>query len=314
MDTTITQGTPFAPIASREPEVRIAEFTNTNKRQRKALGWCIAITITAMIAEFVASAITGSLMLYSDALHMFSHAASLGISLLAAELAARKVGERFPFGLRKVETLAAFVNGLGLVGFTFYIVLVSVDRLIDPTVISSRETIAVAILGLVVNLLTALILSRAGLENLNTRSAFLHMLADTFSSVAIVAGGIVILYTDWYALDAILSLVVAAVVGKWAFGLLRDSSLLLLDATPTDVNRAKIEHDLIQQVDGITAVKSLKVWETGTEYRVANVKLVTESIQSPEEIQAANKAVERLLSNEHSISEANIQLMPSANS
>lgn len=186
----------------------------------------IAITIVVMILELIYGIVANSLMLFSDGLHMFSHAASLGISLTAIHLA--KIPK-----FHKAESWAALFNGFGLLFFTAFILLESYYRFMSPETIETNATFFVAILGLIVNLATAVILACSGVEDLNTKSAFLHMLADTFSSVAIIVGTIIIIYTDWFWIDAILSAVVALVVGKWSIGLLRSALLdLYKEASP----------------------------------------------------------------------------------
>lgn len=182
----------------------------------KALKLCIFITFSVMALELIVGHITRSLMLYSDGLHMLSHAASLLISLLAIYWAKQSGNER-------IETKAALINGIGLMIFTVYILWEAFKRLLAPEAIAIQDVYAVAFVGLLVNLLTAVILGASGIEDLNTRSAFLHMLADTFSSVAILIGAFFIQQFEWYWLDAVLSAVIAFVVGKWSFGLIRSA-------------------------------------------------------------------------------------------
>ena len=189
-------------------------YLGINKEQ--ALLLCITITLAVMAVELIYSEITNSLMLFSDGLHMLSHAASLGISWLGIAMAKRWKNGRS-------ELWAALINGIGLLVFTLYIFYESFERLADPSSIIVYHTLLVAILGLLVNLTTAWILGTTGIEDLNTKSAFLHMLADTFSSVAIIVGAIIIAYTDWFIIDTLLSVVVAIVVGKWAWGLIRSA-------------------------------------------------------------------------------------------
>lgn len=182
----------------------------------KALWLCIAITLSVMVLELLVGSITNSLMLFSDGLHMLSHAASLGITLMAIYIAKRR-------GNEKVETIAALINGVGLLFFTGFILAESFERLASPEAIVLQNILLVAILGLAVNLTTAFILGASGVEDLNTKSAFMHMLADTFSSVAIITGALIIYETEWFWVDAILSAVIAVVVGKWSWGLIRDA-------------------------------------------------------------------------------------------
>ncbi len=194
-------------------ELEIVRRNSLGLNKSQAIWLCIGITLFVMVVELFYSYVANSLMLFSDGLHMFSHAASLGISLSAIYIAERTQND-------KVESWAALINGIGLIGFTIYIFIESYLRLMSPEVIEVNSTFVVAIIGLIVNLLTAWILSSTGVEDLNTKSAFLHMLADTFSSVAIILGTVVIIYTDWFWIDAILSAVVAYVVGKWSIDLI----------------------------------------------------------------------------------------------
>lgn len=179
-----------------------------------------------MVVEITMGYLANSLMLISDGLHMLSHAASLIVSLMAIYISKNMAAaERL-----KVEARAALINGFSLVFFIVYLVYESIIRLMNPESLEVMKLLSVAIIGLVTNLLTAFILARSGVEDLNTKSAYLHMLADTFSSIAIVVGSIVIYYTNWFALDPILSIVVAAVIAKWSYGLIRDSSKQLKTA------------------------------------------------------------------------------------
>ena len=261
-----------------EANVAHRSFAERNLKQKHALVVCITISIITMIAELVASRMTGSLMLYSDALHMLSHAASLFISFLAADLALRPANRKFPNGFRRVETVAAFINGIGLAGFTLHILYTSLDRFFERQEVMGSEMIVVAIIGLMVNLLTAWILSRSGLENLNTRSAYLHLLADTFSSVMIIAGGVVIYYTNWFVIDTILSLVIAVVVGKWAVGLIRTSLRILLDSTPEEIDPEQIEQYLMEHFQEVLEVRELKIRELGSGFYSGSLKLVVGAI------------------------------------
>ncbi|MGB0869341.1 MAG: cation diffusion facilitator family transporter [Flavobacteriales bacterium] len=190
---------------------------NINLTKQNALLWSICINVIAMIIEFYYAEITKSVMLFSDAIHMLSHVASLLVSYIAILLATRlKNGEYY-------ENLAALINGIGLLVFTGFIFQEAYIHMLHPNTITLGMAFYTAIFGLVINLLTAFILSKSGVEDINTKSAFLHMLSDTFSSVSIILGLIIIYYTNWLWIDVVLSVVVGIVVGKWSFGLIKDS-------------------------------------------------------------------------------------------
>lgn len=265
--------------------------------KKKSLSIAMFLTLSMMCLEFVYSAITGSLMLYSDAIHMLSHAASLGVSYFAVVMAGKKVALRYPFGLRKIESLTAFVNGIALGFFSLYICYEGIMRIVNPIPISSMESWYVALGGLFVNLLTALVLSKAGLEDLNTKSAFLHMLADTFSSVAIMIGLLIIEYTGWYETDGILSVVVAVVIAKWAWSLTIDAGKVLIGIAPSHINHDVMCKDLLKRFDWIQHVDSAKVWVLNEKESCGMFKVF---VQNGDE-KARKKALERYLQESYKI-------------
>lgn len=268
---------------------------------------CIVITVVTMLIEFIASAITGSLMLWSDGIHMLSHAASLCVSFIAATIAAKPTSKRFPFGFHRVEIIAAHINGVGLAGFTIFIVYESIHRLINPVEILSGDMLLVAFIGLAVNLLTAFILSKAGLEDLNTKSAFLHMLADTFSSVAIIVGGVVIMYTNWVWIDAVLSIVIAIVIGKWSWGLLKESFLILIDRTPNHIEYNELQAELLNEFSAVHKVESVKVWEIKTGKYCGMLKVEIENLGSSAYFGLQQK-IEAYLQKNYQIEEVTVQM------
>ncbi|MEW5800299.1 MAG: cation diffusion facilitator family transporter [Bacteroidota bacterium] len=251
-------------------------------QQRRALFICVVLTALMMVVEFIAGYLTGSLMLVSDAIHMLSHATALSVSFLAVILAQRKTSEHLPFGLYRVEILAAFFNGIGLAGFSVWIVYEGVLRILNPVNILGPELTAVALIGLAVNLTTAVILQKAGLEDLNTKSAFLHMLADTFSSIAIVVGGIIISFTNWIIVDPILSMFVAVLVTRWSWGLLRDSVLILLERKPDNVNVAEIQSELRTEFPTIKDIHDLHIWEITSQFVCLSAHIVLDDMKLSE--------------------------------
>jgi cobalt-zinc-cadmium efflux system protein len=235
-----------------------------------------------MFVEFAAGWVTGSLMLTSDAVHMLSHAAALGVSLLAIVLARRQLGTHFPFGLYRVEVLAALLNGLSLAGFSCWITYEAVLRLLHPVAVSSRELIIVAVAGLIINILTGVILYRAGVEDLNTRGALLHMLADGFSSVVVVFGGILMAYTGWQKIDPILSILVSLLIAKWSWSLLRDAVLILLERKPDHLDLTAIENELRATFPEIRDIHDFHVWEITTHFLCCSAHIVLDDMRLSE--------------------------------
>ena len=301
-------------LASQEVSVVLNNTKANSKKKTKltpktALLISLAITSVTMVAEFVASQVTGSLMLWSDGLHMLSHAASLLVSYIAIILASKKTSPKFPFGWQRVEIIAAHINGVGLALFTGFILYESVERLFTPQPIMSQEMMIIALIGLGVNLLTALILNMAGLEDLNTKSAFLHMLADTFSSIAILIGGVIMLYTEWYFIDALLSIIIAIVIGKWAWGLLKESFFILINKTPEHINYVEITEELKDEFKEVVNIVEIKVWEVSTKYYIATLQLEVDKLGSSAYFGLQQKIRNHLVK-KYGISEITVQMNP----
>lgn len=188
--------------------------------KEKALIISISITLMVMVLEIAFSFIANSLMLFSDGIHMFTHALSLIITLISMVIAKKTKN-------KSVELIAVTINGMMLFYFGIYIFFESIDRLLEPKMIQLSYTMAVAVIGLVVNVFTAVLLNQSGIEDLNTKSAFAHMVSDTLMSVSIVMGTLIIYFTKLYVIDAILSIIVSVLIIKWAVDLLRSTAIVL---------------------------------------------------------------------------------------
>ena len=276
-------------------------------RQRRALVLCIALTTVTMVGEVIGGWWTGSLMLLSDAVHMLSHALALVVSYVALRLATRPSGGRSHYGLYRTEILGAFVNGLGVLAFTAFIVWEAIERFREPVAVLGGEMTVIALIGLAVNLTTAVILARAGAEDLNTKSAYLHMLGDTLSSVAIVAGGVVLWFTGWSWLDPALSLLVAAVILVWGVGLLRDSSAVLLEMSPHGVDVEAVRGELVGAIPDVIDVHDVHVWEITTGYVCMTAHVVVED-KAVSETGPIHAAVAQLAKERFGIGHVTLQL------
>ena len=235
-------------------------------RQYRALLISLGISLAMMFLEMVAGLLTGSLMLVSDAIHMFSHVLALGIGLLALRLASRPCGEHLPFGLYRLEVLGALLNGLSLLGLSLWIIYEGFARLMRPVAIDGRELLVIAILGLVVNLASLIVMHRAGIEDLNTRGTWYHLLADALSSLLVVIGAIVYLQTGWTMIDPLLSLLVAVLVAKWAVGLLGEAGVILLERKPDHIDLAELGTRLHAEFPEIVQIHDLHIWEITSHY------------------------------------------------
>lgn len=262
-------------------------------RQRRALVLSLVITVVVMAGEILGGLLTGSLMLLSDAAHMGSHAVSLAVSYLAIWMAARPRTARSHYGLYRTEILASLFNGVGLFLLTGWILFESFERFSSPVPILGPEMIAVAIVGLAANIATAWILARSGAEDLNTKSALMHMLGDLFSSVVIVVGGVVLTMTDWYWLDPLLSALVGLVILWWGYGLVRSSCSILLERAPEGVEPEDVAQTMSAE-PGVREVHDLHVWEITSGYVCLTAHVVVDDAKVSETQKLREAICERL--------------------
>ncbi|TAJ03277.1 MAG: cation transporter [Planctomycetota bacterium] len=281
--------------------------SGASARSRRALGLCIALTLAMMAVEIVGGLWTDSLMLLSDAAHMASHAVALLVSWGAFHISALPRDSRSHFGLHRAEILAALANGVGLLAFTVWIAWEAFARFSSSAPVAGPQMTAIAALGLGVNLLTAWILHRAGAEDLNTRSAFLHMLGDTLSSVAIVIGGVVLWATGWQWIDPALSLLVAAVIVWWGFGLLRQALRILLEQTPEHIEPDRVRDAILAGVPAVRDVHDLHVWEITSGYVCLMAHLVVDD-QPLADAERVQREVTALVERQFHIGHATLQL------
>ena len=206
--------------------------------ERSKLILACSLTGTMFIVEGIAGFLTNSLALLSDAGHMLTHMIALLISLGAIMFASRPPTARKTYGFYRLEILAALFNGATLFLITLWIFFHAYKRIINPEPVASGHMFIVAIIGLLVNLACAYILKTSH-GSLNIKSAFMHMMADTFSSLVVVFGAIIMHYTKWYILDPALSILICIIILVWSYQLITESVDILLEATPQDVDLEK---------------------------------------------------------------------------
>jgi cobalt-zinc-cadmium efflux system protein len=225
---------------------------------RRALIVALVLISVFSLVEFLGGIWSGSLALLADAGHMVTDAASLAFSLAAYVIAQRPASERHSYGLARAEVIAAFVNSLALVAVVAWLVIEGVHRVLAPHAVDGRAVIVIAGAGIVVNLIVAWFLSRER-DNLNMRAALLHVLGDLLGSVAALVAGIVILTTGYTVVDPLLSMLVGGLILRSTLGVLRESTMVLLDSVPSDVDYTSVGRALAA-IDGVLSVHDLHVW------------------------------------------------------
>ena len=256
-----------------------SSFHNRPAKQTedRRLRWVIGITAVMMLGEIAGSLLTHSLALPSDAGHMLTHLFALVMSLVAVRIAARPTNERRTFGYYRIEVLAALFNALTIIIIVAYIFYGAVRQILSPRPIHTHTMLGIAVLGLLVNVAGAWLLHSVKEADINLRGAFVHLITDTLSSVAIVAGGVIMLYTQWYWVDVVLSLVIGGVVLGWGLELLFDASHVLLESTPKSLSLPDV-CGAIRQVPGVRDVHDVHVWEITSQMYAMTGHLVVKNM------------------------------------
>jgi cobalt-zinc-cadmium efflux system protein len=232
----------------------------TDTTARRRLQIALALILGFMAVEVVAGLLASSLALLSDAAHMLTDAGAIALALVAARLAARPAAGGYTFGLKRAEILSAQLNGATLLALAAVILYEGIRRLFEPPDVEGAIVLVVAIAGIVVNLVATAVLAGADRRSLNVEGAFQHVLTDLFAFVATAVAGIVVLATGFTRADGIAALMVAALMIRSGWGLLRDSGRVLLEAAPKDLDPDEIGRTLAAQ-DHVVEVHDLHVWE-----------------------------------------------------
>jgi len=257
----------------------------------RRLAVSLGLTATIMVAEAVGGWLSGSLSLVSDAGHMLTDSGALFLALVAAWLATRPPDDRRTYGWRRAEVLAAQLNVGALIGLTGWIAWEAVDRLRHPgDAIDVRLMAGVAVIGLVANLAILVVLRHE--HGLNARSAFLHVVADTVSSVAIVAGaGVMWLRPGWAWIDPVLSLAIAGLILLGAFRLILEITDILMESVPGHLDVGEVQRGMAAAEAGVVAVHDLHIWtiSSGLYALSAHVVVASDAIGRNDEILTAVK-------------------------
>ena len=261
----------------------------------------LALTAVFAVVEAIGGWWAGSLALLSDAGHMVTDVAALSIAVIAERLARRPPTRHASYGYARAEVLAAFINALLMLGAIAWIAVEAARRLFAPAPVAAGIVIVVALAGLGVNLLSAWLLSRG--RTLNSRAALLHVLSDLGASFAALAAGIVIALTGWMPIDPLLSLVVAALILRSTWGLLKTSVGVLMEGVPAHLSYEEIGTALTR-LPGVSAVHDLHVWHMTSERTALSAHVV---IRNPNEWPATLQAAQHLLSERFGIDHVTLQ-------
>ncbi|WP_077619494.1 cation diffusion facilitator family transporter [Bacillus sinesaloumensis] len=267
-------------------------FDDVREGNKKGLLIALLITTGIMLLEFVGGIITNSLALLSDAGHMLSDSSSLLLSLIAFWFATRPASPKKTYGFYRFEILAALFNAVTLFIIAGFIVFEAFERFVEPPEVASGTMMIIAGVGLLANLVSAWALISKGdvKNNVNLRSAYLHVLGDALGSVGAIIAGLLMLLFEWYIADPIISVVVAILILKSAWGVLTHSIHILMEGTPITIDQIEVKA-VLEEIDGVIDVHDLHIWTITSGMDSLTCHILIEDDHDSQEIlqQAINK-------------------------
>jgi cobalt-zinc-cadmium efflux system protein len=268
------------------------------------LGTALALIVGFMVAEVVAGIVASSLALLSDAGHMLTDAVALALALAALRLTQRPPAGSFTYGMRRAEILSAQVNGITLLLLGGLVVYEGIRRLIDPPDVEGTLVLVVAMVGIGVNLLAAWLLAGAERRSLNIEGAFLHIVTDLFAFLATAVAGAVILIWGFERADGIASLLIATLMLWAAYGLLRASGRVFMEAAPPGLEPKEIGEAIAAQ-PGVVEVHDLHVWEVTTGLPAVSAHII---VGQDDDCHEARWNAARLLADRFGIEHSTLQV------
>lgn len=269
---------------------------------RRALAISFALIVGLMVGEVVFGVVAGSLALLADAGHMLTDAAALALALVAAAYAGKPARGRWTFGFRRLEILAAHVNGITLLVVGVVIVYTAIRRLVNPTEVRGGMVLVVALAGVAVNLVATALLARSSRESLNVRGAFLHLATDLAAFAGTAVAGAVVLATGWNRADPVASLVVAGLIFWSSYVLLRESTRILLDIAPGEPREVA---NAMLGVPGVREVHDLHVWTVGSGFPSVSAHVL---VEPGADCHALRRELAGLLDERFSLSHSTLQV------
>jgi cobalt-zinc-cadmium efflux system protein len=270
---------------------------------RRALGLVLALTGVYTVCEVVGGWLTGSLALLADAGHMLGDSAALALALVAAWLAGRPATAERSFGYRRAEILAALANGVALAVIAIWVFIEALQRLDNPPEILGGWMLAVALIGLVVNVAAVGILSRAG-DNLNVQAALRHVFADLAGSVGVAVAAIVVLTTGWERADPVAGMAIGVLILGSSWSIVRDSVSILLEATPEGIDADEVGRRMAA-MEGVVEVHDLHIWTITSGFPTLSAHVL---VRRGDDCHLRRRDLERLLADEFGIEHTTLQV------
>lgn len=230
----------------------------TGKSER-AIKLAFILIAFITLVEFIGGVLSNSLALFSDAGHMFTDSLALALTLLALKLSQKPATSTKTYGYLRMEILAAMTNGAALIFISLYIFYEAYHRFLNPPIVNSSLMLAIATIGLLANLLGIFLLRKASQENLNIRSAFLHIASDALSSIGVIFAGAVILYTSWLIIDPVVSVLIGILILISALKLVSEATNILLEGVPKHIDVNLLVEE-VKRSPGVRDFHDVHIW------------------------------------------------------
>lgn len=289
------------------PELHLHVTTSRQHEDRRRLVTVLISTTLFMAVEAVGGLLTGSLALLSDAGHMLSDAGALALAVLASWYAAKPPTLQRTYGFYRAEILGAFVNGLTLVGVAAFVMYEAWQRLWHPPEIKALPMLGIAALGLGINLFGLVVLYSGRSSNWNVRAALLHVMGDALSSVAVVAGAILMYLTGVYVFDPILSAIISVGIVISAWQLIRHTGDILMESVPPGIDLREVR-DAILSIPDVLSVHDLHIWTLATGFVAFSAHVVVDPSLRMEGCQDRLVQIREVLKAKFSIEHSTVQL------
>jgi cobalt-zinc-cadmium efflux system protein len=275
-------------------------------KSKKTLWVTIILTLFFTIVEIVGGLISNSLALLSDSAHMMSDVLALGLSMTALYLATRNPNQKYTFGFLRFEILASFINGLALAAISIGIFVEGIKRMITPTKVDLTLMLSVAIIGLVVNILLTIVLTRSTKEeeNLNIKSALWHFIGDLLNSVGVIISAILIYFTGLTILDPLISMIIGGVIFMGGAKIIRESYLILMESVPDQFDLESIRQD-IKGIDGVEDVHEMHLWTVTSNHYSLTAHVFIREVPQPLSIISE---ITQMLQDKYGIIHSTVQL------
>ena len=271
----------------------------------RRLFWALALTVVYMLVQVAGGLLSGSLALLADSGHMLADAGALALAWVAARLAHKPSDALRSYGYHRFQVLAAYTNGIALFLVAALIVIEALKRLNEPQPVLGTPMLAVAVVGLGVNIVAFFVLRHGGSHDLNVRAALLHVVGDMLGSVAAIVAAIVILLTGWTPIDPLLSILITLLILRVALDLVKRSAHILMEGIPEGFIEDELKADLMREVPGVAGVHHVHAWVLSGDRTIATLHL---QVDSGADGAATVEAVKHRLHERHGIWHSTVQI------